>query len=338
MDDSIRAVEKILNYEFKDKKLIEDALTHSSYAFSDSYQRLEFLGDAAISLAMTNFLFTKYPKLDQGKLSFIRSANISTEKLARVSVRHELYRYVRHNDVSINDKVRDFVYAVEEEEGFVVYGGLVKAPKVLADIVESVAAAVYIDLQFDLLAFWMVFRDIMEPIFTYDIIQNQPQPVMQLLELCQKYGNQLEFRNSKENGMIIVSVYIDDDFVASSSSLQRDTAKLHAAKIALENLGDYSRCNNKELNAYKVIDGTNEIAGAKQKLHEICSKKKWHNPVYRVEEEIKPSKGRRYMCSVKINIREKLVSKIGEHKTRIKDAENSAASLMIQSLHEDGRI
>ncbi|XP_047336544.1 ribonuclease 3-like protein 2 [Impatiens glandulifera] len=338
MDDSIRSVEKILNYVFKNKKLLEDALTHSSYTVSDSYQRLEFLGDAALGLAITNFFFINYPELDQGKLSFIRSANISTEKLARVSVRHNLYRYVRHNDASLNQKVRDFVLAVDEEDDFVVYGGLVKAPKVLADIVESVAAAVYVDLGFDLQALWMVFRDIMEPLFTYDIIQNQPQPVMQLLELCQKDRKQLEFRNSNEDGKIIVSVYINDIFVASSSSLQRDTAKLHAAEIALENLGGYSRCSDNELNSYRTIDGTNEIAGAKQILIELCSKKRWHKPVYCVDEEIRPSKGKRYRCNVRINIRDKLVSRIGEEKTRIKDAENSAASLMIQSLHENKYI
>lgn len=46
--------------------------------------------------------------------------------------------------------------AVQEEDEMVVYGGAMKAPKVLADIVESVAAAVYVDCELDLKALWMV--------------------------------------------------------------------------------------------------------------------------------------------------------------------------------------
>lgn len=54
-------------------------------------------------------------------------------------------------------KVREFVEVVsQEEDGLVTYGGSVKAPKVLADIVESVAAAVYVDVNYDLHMFWGV--------------------------------------------------------------------------------------------------------------------------------------------------------------------------------------
>lgn len=105
MADSVRAVEKLLNYNFTDKKLLEEALTHSSYTGSASYQRLEFVGDAALGLAITNYMFLAYPDADQGKLSLVRAANISTEKLARVAIRHGLYKYVRHNATALDEKV-----------------------------------------------------------------------------------------------------------------------------------------------------------------------------------------------------------------------------------------
>lgn len=105
MRASIRAVENILNYEFTDKTLIEKALTHPSYVKSASYQRLEFVGDAALGLAISNFVFLAYPQLDPGDLSIVRAANISTENLARVAVRHELYKYVRHNSTALTEKV-----------------------------------------------------------------------------------------------------------------------------------------------------------------------------------------------------------------------------------------
>lgn len=105
MDASVRAVEELLKYRFKNVKLLEEALTHSSYTDSPSYQRLEFIGDAALGLAVSNFVYLAYPDVDPGQLSLLRSANISTEKLARVAVRHKLHRYVRHNAAALDDKV-----------------------------------------------------------------------------------------------------------------------------------------------------------------------------------------------------------------------------------------
>ncbi|OQU77743.1 hypothetical protein SORBI_3009G096100 [Sorghum bicolor] len=89
-------VERLLRYQFCDRALLEEALTHQS--FSDgafSYQRLEFVGDAALGLAFSNFLYLTNPTLGPGALSTLRAANISTEKLARVAVRHDLYPLLR---------------------------------------------------------------------------------------------------------------------------------------------------------------------------------------------------------------------------------------------------
>ena len=104
-DTCVSAVEDILGYTFNNKKLLEDALTHPSCIDSVSYQRLEFVGDAVLGLAFANFVFLGYPDVDQGILSLLRAANISTEKLARVAVRHGLYRYVRHNALALDAKV-----------------------------------------------------------------------------------------------------------------------------------------------------------------------------------------------------------------------------------------
>lgn len=105
MAASVMAVENLLSYRFKQKKLVEEALTHPSCIESSSYQRLEFVGDAALGLAVSNYFFLNYPNLDPGKLSLLRSANISTEKLARVAVRHRLYHYLRHNVPALDEKV-----------------------------------------------------------------------------------------------------------------------------------------------------------------------------------------------------------------------------------------
>ncbi|KAI4388198.1 hypothetical protein MLD38_000551 [Melastoma candidum] len=104
IEQSVKAVEKILNYTFANKKLLEEALTHSSCDDYPSYQRLEFVGDAALGLAVANHVFLAYPRLDPGELSLLRSANVSTEKLARVAVRHGLYSFVRRNAGALDAK------------------------------------------------------------------------------------------------------------------------------------------------------------------------------------------------------------------------------------------
>ncbi|XP_049401560.1 ribonuclease 3-like protein 2 [Solanum stenotomum] len=144
------AVEELLKYRFKNAKLLEEALTHSSCPnLITNYQRLAFVGDAVLGLAISSYFFKTYPDVDCGKLTDLRSANVSTEKLARVAVRHGLYKYLRRDSAILDEKVKEFVITVQQEEEMEFYGGMIKAPKVLADIVESVMGAVYLDCGFD---------------------------------------------------------------------------------------------------------------------------------------------------------------------------------------------
>ncbi|RAL44251.1 unnamed protein product [Cuscuta campestris] len=343
MEASINAVEHLLQYRFKDKRLLEEALTHPSYADSPSYQRLEFLGDMALGMVVSNFIFLTYPRLDPGQLSLLRSANISTEKLARVAVDNGLFRHFRHSSSAIDEKVTEFVMTVREEDEAQFYGGAIKAPKVLADIVESIAGAVYVDSRFNLENLWLVFRGLLEPIITLDVLQNQPQPVTMLFEYCQKIGKKVDIKHRKNKETNIASIYIDGNHLVSSSSEQKENARLHAAKAALKKL------------AYEVVDTCsfefddkgNE--GAKRKLHELCAKKKWTKPVYSLEREIGPSHKKKFVCSVEIGStdatffrvggkRSHVLSALGEKKSRIRDAENSAAYAMLCSLKDENAI
>ncbi|KAF9601088.1 hypothetical protein IFM89_016061 [Coptis chinensis] len=86
-----------------------------------------------------------YPDLDPGQLWLLRASNINTEKLARIAVRHGLFHFFRHSAPSLDAKVNEFSLAIKKEEQaceILAYGGKVKAPKVLADIIEPVVAAV----------------------------------------------------------------------------------------------------------------------------------------------------------------------------------------------------
>ncbi|GFZ12542.1 hypothetical protein Acr_23g0009270 [Actinidia rufa] len=250
-----------------------------------------------------------------------------------LSVCHSVHRYIRTMPPFFDEKVRDFALAVQEEEDTVVYGGTVQAPKVLADIVESVAAAIYVDCQYDLQALWVVFRDLLEPIVTLDILQQQPQPVTMLFELCQQNSWQVDIKHWRKEEKDVASVYVDGSFIASASSEQKENARLHAAKIALEKLCHPKSNNKMSVDIYSSIDGT-EIEGTKHKLNELCIKKRWPKPSYRIEKMEGPSHERKYTCSVQIKTVNTELFVSGEEKSRVRVAENSAAFLMIRELIE----
>ncbi|XP_077229177.1 RNAse THREE-like protein 2 [Tasmannia lanceolata] len=322
--ESIMEVEELLGYKFENKMLLVEALTHSSHPDAESYQRLEFVGDAALTMVITNHIYLCYPNLDPGDLSVLRAANISTEKLARVAVRYGFYQYLRRNTPSLDEKVGDFTLYIKGEIEEAPYGGDVKAPKVLADIVESIAAAIYVDSNFNLEVLWMVFRVLLEPIVTKETLQ--PQPVTALYEFCQKHGNHLDFQEWKKGAKTIVSVYVNRKLITSCSSEQKDTAKLNAAKDAMQQLMS-SQSSDMEMDA-----GMEEKEGAKQRLNELCRKNRWSKPLYRLEKELGPAHGKRFIYSVQVKTPDGLYESKSDEEPRVKDAENSAAAVLLTGL------
>ncbi len=92
------ALERALGLRFKDPGLLKQALTHPSYlnehapgeADSESYQRLEFLGDSMLGVAVTSELFVSCPELSEGQLTKLRSSLVRGSTLARVARSIEL--------------------------------------------------------------------------------------------------------------------------------------------------------------------------------------------------------------------------------------------------------
>jgi len=77
MSKNIRDLEDRLGYKFKDEKLLIEALTHKSYKQPYDNERLEFLGDAVLDLIVGEYLFQKFKKSDEGKLSKIRASLVN---------------------------------------------------------------------------------------------------------------------------------------------------------------------------------------------------------------------------------------------------------------------
>lgn len=121
------ACEELIEYQFRDRQLLESALTHASSADSRvvSNERLEFLGDAILGMVICENLFTSFPHLLEGELTKIKSVVVSRRTCARVSRKLEMERYM-------------FV-------GRGMVGQAAIPQKIMADVFESLIGAVYLD-------------------------------------------------------------------------------------------------------------------------------------------------------------------------------------------------
>ena len=86
LTDKLADCQKKLAYSFKNIKLLENALTHTSFKtpFNPSNERLEFLGDAILGMVISEHLFKKFPDYSEGKLTKIKSVVVSRAALAKI--------------------------------------------------------------------------------------------------------------------------------------------------------------------------------------------------------------------------------------------------------------
>ena len=93
---SAKALEIALGFSFKNPSLLHQALVHLSYCNennldpSASYERLEFLGDAVLELAVSTELYSRFPDADEGELTKTRSSIVRRETLAKIERRIDL--------------------------------------------------------------------------------------------------------------------------------------------------------------------------------------------------------------------------------------------------------
>ena len=91
---NIVVLQKRLNYQFKDEKLLIEALTHKSYKKGANNERLEFLGDAVIDLAVGEFLYKKFPTAQEGELSKMRASMVNEGSLAKISEELQVGKFI----------------------------------------------------------------------------------------------------------------------------------------------------------------------------------------------------------------------------------------------------
>ena len=131
MDNQFASLEEKIEYTFKNKLLLKEALTHSSYANERRKgvvcnERMEFLGDAVLSIITAELLYNKFPDMPEGELSKLRSSLVCTAELSEFAKEIDLGEYLLLGKGEMNT------------------GGK-ERPSILENAFEAFIAAIYLD-------------------------------------------------------------------------------------------------------------------------------------------------------------------------------------------------
>jgi len=222
MSRNIETLEKTLGYTFKNKKLIIEALTHKSYKQPYDNERLEFLGDAVLDLIVGEYLFNKFKKSDEGKLSKIRASLVNETGFDKLARSLNLGDYIYLSNAEQNNGGREksslLSNAFEAVIGAIyLEAGLSKAQNIAIDLIEKNHEEISLDY---------LFRDFKTT----------------LQELTQaRFGITPEYKVVASRGPdhkkeFEVAVFIEDREYARASGKSKKIAQQESAQVAVEML------------------------------------------------------------------------------------------------------
>lgn len=218
--------ESKIKYTFKNRALLTEALTHSSYAHEGKHnrrcnERMEFLGDAVLSIITADYLYNGYPNVDEGELTKIRSSLVCTEAL------YEYAKLIDLNKFLIMGKGASQRH--DEEK-----------PTVLENAFEALIAAIYLDggmekakeftlpfLKSEVLLHKSAFKDYKSQFQI--IIQQNPDERFQY-KLVDETGPDHDKR-------YVVELYVNSNLVGTGTASSKKGAEQEAARQALELMG-----------------------------------------------------------------------------------------------------
>lgn len=223
----MKPLEENLRYEFKNKKLLINALTHSSYANEardgvSSNERLEFLGDSVLSIVVSEYIYKEFNNLPEGELTKLRASLVCEKSLCQFSRELDLGKYLR--------------LGKGEDKG----GGR-ERDSILADAFEAVLAAMYLDGGFNV-AKNHVMRFIKNELkHTDDEVFKDYKTALQ--EIIQKNPEEsVTYILTKESGpdhdkVFEVEVRLNSNTIGKGMGKNKKQAEQSAAKEALRLMG-----------------------------------------------------------------------------------------------------
>ena len=224
---TIGKFEEIIGYTFKNKKYIQQALTHSSYANEKkipggSNERLEFLGDSVLSIVVSSYLYENLISVTEGELTKMRASLVCEKSL-----------YVFAQEINLGD----FLLLGKGEENT---GGR-ERPSILADAFEAVIAAIYLDGGYEPAAkhiLRFIPKDIQirrKPVFSdfktilQEIVQKNPEEKVEYVLVGEE--------GPDHNKRFVVEVCLNSNVIGKGKGRSKKEAEQLAAKEALELMG-----------------------------------------------------------------------------------------------------
>ena len=214
--------ENNIGYSFKNKNLLKEALTHTSYAYENkvkSNERLEYLGDSILEFVISEYLFLKYNNLSEGEMTKVRANVVCEDSLYEIAKRHNF---------------SDFLLLGKSEKH-----SQNSKKAIMADSVEAVIAAIFLDSDVEYAKKFIIdnLKDFVE-IASKNVGMKDYKTVLQ--EKLQVHGEvKIKYVVLKEEGpdhdkTFIVEVSSDDKFLATGKGKNKKHAEMEAAKNALQ--------------------------------------------------------------------------------------------------------
>ena len=215
--EELKELEKKIGYEFSEKRLLGQAVTHSSFSNEQkinkykNYERLEFLGDAVLELLSSRFFFETYPDMSEGEMTRLRSSMVCEPALAFCARDLDLGKYILLG------------------KGEEATGGR-KRDSIISDVMEAVIGAIYLDgglLEADKFVRKFILSDLENKQLFYD-----SKTLLQ--EQVQKEGKTLTYELVCESGpdhekVFVVEAVIDGKTVGRGQGRNKKTAQQQAA-------------------------------------------------------------------------------------------------------------
>ncbi len=220
---TLKEIESRIGYNFSDKSLLSNALTHSSYANEkkiSSNERLEFLGDSVLSIVISEYIYKRLGRINEGDLSKLRASIVCETSLFKAAKR-----------VCIDEAIR--LGNGEEQTG-----GR-KRPSIVSDAFEAVIAAIYLDGGLDAAREWVLNNtknDIEEAISGK---RNNDYKTSLQEKIQKKHLGEIEYKLLDELGMdhnktFIMGVYLNNQKIGEGEGGSKKEAQQHAAQNALK--------------------------------------------------------------------------------------------------------
>lgn len=221
MEKDLKKFEEIIGYTFKDKNLLKNALTHTSYAYEfevKSNERLEYLGDSILEFVSSEWLFKNYKNLTEGEMTKVRATAVCENSLFEIAKRHNF---------------SDFLFLGKSEKA---NHNIKKA--ILADSVEAVIAAIYLDSGLEPAKKFILdnLKEVIENA-SHHVGDKDYKTVFQ--EKLQVHGDiKIVYTIVKEEGpdhdkLFTAKVEVDGKELAQGKGRSKKLAEMEAARIAL---------------------------------------------------------------------------------------------------------